>query len=549
MTNSAWSRRIFLFLLLCVPLVPAARAQSGAARSSFFDYLKAQAEKTGNLYLIEGEPARTIVAEPTQSDGKNAKEAVSLQDMATRYGYRAETLPSGIVIFHKTYYDEYDLPSVTLEEWVAASRDIAAIVSAVSPHLDPSTDTGHPIADSILQTFSASQLAALQRGKTEIETRGKNAPPMTDKTAQESGLPVARLNAAQKAGVWQAARFIYVQNSLRDTERTFAALLVLTGENQTQTNFVFDQVNGLRLFGYTTKTRDKAAFVALSKPYQFVTRLDGGTYPHLNDKKDFLVPPTSDPTDPVQKNDAAVPAALPAALSLKELVERLNAEKTADKPLFVSDILAAKRVSVAGNLSRKTPLDVIRAVSTVFGLRVVNAADQITLTRPRARITSDPAQTRSAIDAVLPLPFLNAYTRTIRTDDPASQAVPLPGGGSIKTEAVSVGVRWAALRRLRTTVEQKINASPHHLVPLADLDAPEKEAFATVLMSYCIKSLAEFTKKPVPLYITDFNQTVLTGALERGRDNKQWLTLFMGRRLANGTLVQEGGFSSATDLP
>ena len=513
-----------------------ASPQTKPAAPPFFDYLTRQA-KNASVYFVEGEPARYIV-----TDDAEAARSRSLPDEAARYGYQTETLPSGIVVFHKTYYDEGDLPSVTVEEWRAAVKDMRAIINAVSPHMDMSSPRIH-LADGIINSFTPQQIAAMERGRDEIDQRqqAKKPPAVTEAMVQQNGLPVSALNAQQKAEVWRIVRFLSVQNALVEAERGFLKSEVILDE--TTPVFMFQKIEGVGLFGYEIKrlSDTEAHFVSLSYPYQFSGSLDG-TMPTLytKAKKEFMVPLQNDPTAPSKIVDDTNAK----AITLEELVALLNARSASDKPVVLSQELAAKRITFVGELARVSTLDAVRAVASVYGLRVVNAADQITLTRPRARITSDPAQLSAALEEVIPLPFLHGYYRIGQDDDPATKKIKLASGPNISSDKEVTGLRWAAVRRLRQTVGQKIKAASDNRVPLSGLDAKEKEAFATILMSYSLKSLADFIKLPTPAYVTNFNNTVLVGSSGKGSDGKPWLTFFLAQRLSSGSLVQESGFSS-----
>ena len=508
--------------------------------SPFFLFLKQQAQKNGTVYLVEGEPALVPVSEKAEAD---TKPPTSLQEWATAYGYRAEALPSGIVVFHKTYYDERDLPSVTLAEWQAAVKDMKAIINAASPHVTMPPGKTDSMAQGIMDTFTPAQLAAMRRGQAEVEQRqsGK-APTVTDTMRRDNGVSVSALSPSQKAAVWQAARFIYVQNSLVDAERGFIQSETVLAGNPV---FKFHDMNGVRLFGYEIKSPGgkEARFVSLSNPYQFMSSPDGIRPLRGRDKDTFLVPVQNDPTVPSTKNTQSI---LPLAIPLKDLVRRLNIQDTTTsaKPITVDDELGAKRITVAGNLAKANPLNVVRAVASVYGLRVVNSANQIVLTRPRVRTTDDPARVGDALEEVMPLPFLNAYHRIIRKDDPVVQGITLSKGMQVTSEKVSAGLRWASIRRIRETISQKIEKSATKEVSLADFDDVEKEAFATILMSYGLKSLVGFAATPAPAFITDFDTTIVIGSVELGRKGEPWLTVFLGQRVSDGSLVQESGFSS-----
>ena len=472
-----------------------------------------------------------------ETTGSADIENLSLSDVAARYGYRAETLPSGIVVLRKTYYDENDLPSVTLAEWLAAVKDIKALINAVSPHIGPLNSKTYPLFEGIKNTFTSEQFAAMQRGAAEVTAQqGKNARPVSSEAADKNGVRVANLSPAQKNEVWRVARYFYLQSPLQNGQNNL---------NQSETllkSGVFFTSRG-GVFGFSAEASEAAQnnplFVGLSNPYQMPTTLQGEAAP-LTEGATFIVP-ANDPTAPLPLKNLVTSL----SVTLKQLSEQIQSNVAAGPKIMVSDALAAKRVSVAGNISRPSAGEVARAIAALYGLRVVNTQNQITIMRPRVRLTNDPAQLPTALEEMMPRPFLNAWNRTIAPNDPASRQVTLPNGTVFETNAAVTGLKWAAVRRLRQTVEPKISHAPTQEVKLSECDDREKEAFVAVLMSFVVEEMTDFIKRPVPSYITDFDQTVLVGGISQGDDKRRWFSFFLGQRMPDGSLGQGGdGFST-----
>ena len=549
MTTSKWARSFVIASLGLVsftkpgdafsaPPAPTVKQITPAPQkpnpSPFFEFLKQQAKKNGTVYLVEGEPAQQTVE--TGAGGADANSG-SLQEVAVRYGYQAETLPSGIIVFHKTYYGEAGLPSVTLDEWLAAVKDMKAIINAVSPHIPPLNNTTYPVSEGIKSTFTPAQFAAMQRGMAEVEAQAKNVTPMPPQVADENGLLVANLSGAQKKEVWRVARYFYLQAPLQNAQDNLIYSEALAKAGAVS----FASRNGV--FGFEVNlgeaVQGEARFVSLSNPYQITSTLQGQAVTR-KEGATFIVP-ANDPTTPLPIKSSGPPL----FITLKRLGQIMQNNSAAGQQIVVSDALAAKRVSVAGDISKPSVVDVFKAVAALYGLRVVQTTKQIALLRPRARITDDPAQLLRALEEMMPRPFLNAFDRTIRPDDPALRKVDLPNGTVFETNVAVAGLKWAAVRRLRQTLEAKINRAPTKSVPLAECDEDEKEAFATVLMAFSLDDLANFIKRPAPAYITQFDQTVLIGGISQGTDGRRWLSFFMGRRMPDGTLAQGGdGFAA-----
>jgi hypothetical protein len=270
--------------------------------------------------------------------------------------------------------------------------------------------------------------------------------------------------------------------------------------------------------------------------------------------EDFSSPKPTDP-DPTDPAPASVQADTAAALTLADAVAVLNARPGSMVHADVDAAVAAKPVTLAGT-DNASANEVLHALANVYGLRLADAlpGSSIKITLPDVAPPSDLAALPLSLRQALPEPLVRAahmdrmvaaeqefddfwmLPRDSKPSIPASSASGVEetsaeleraiqqrkraisgnadyraGLARIKqAQATLPMLRLAAIRRLRTLVEPKLQAKPDG-VAFAALGESEHEIVATIFLIESTQVLAELPIQPVPATVLHFDQSVLGG--------------------------------------
>jgi hypothetical protein len=172
---------VFIPLLLATLLVSLPRfvfaAQDGLVVSPqpdpsvpFSSALRAISDQSKVTFVIEGFPIKSAL--PT-GDADKTKGDLSVEEAVNRiareYDYTVvPPLRNGdrekrIFVLKKRYSSPYDLPGVTLEEYVLAMNDISRVLKAHLPQ--PAWTTNLDFARTFLRTLSSEQKQILEKGE------------------------------------------------------------------------------------------------------------------------------------------------------------------------------------------------------------------------------------------------------------------------------------------------------------------------------------------------------------------------------------------------
>jgi hypothetical protein len=525
----------------------------------FRDALKAVATQAHVTLVAEGEPLKLTLPKEEVQDFPEGDVALPeiVAKLAAAFDYSAES-QGNVFVLRKRYSDPRDLPGVTLQECALAVQDVMRVASALNPRVPPRRygGTRHPLAGELIATLTPEQLQAMQ----------------------DKELRVADLTPRLQAQVWRIALYYYVQYPMDDAER------VLKRINQiTKTDPVFCQKDayGLqRLFGYEIAAgpQGRSLFLPLSHPNQVRTGSGWIQVMLPPAAKKAPTAPPSDPTDPLPSDATESTGITLENSTLETVTAALSARRDSPAKMVVDAALAAKPITVVGQ--DFTPsTQVLTALADAYGLRVKAEDDgTLRLTRRLFKVATNASDLPEAVRRVFPEPFLRALQGrklAALTSQPPDEARPSDRQRAeqdgdetqpnpMSQEAVIAkrkkqeerlkqiqqirnapyALRNAAVQRLRTIIEPKLKAAPDARVAMSSLGEPERVALANVLMADCLQGIRQLVDQPVPEFIEQFNQTILTGGLRRGDDGKQKFSLFLSFKTPDGRVFQGPGFGN-----
>lgn len=485
--------------------------------TSFQDNLKAISEQANVGFVAEGEPLKAVFTQDAivrLQEGVPLSEAVSI--VANGFDYSVEQRDN-LFVLRKRFSLPEDLPVITLQEALLSLRNIVRLSSPYNPKFTEMTNKAYPPAAYMMSSLTPQQMRSLA-----------------------AGIPVSSFGPQQRAEVWRIARYFYVQHPIQEVEATYQDLKTI---NQQDPVFCWTERNELRVFGYETFQGPKSEpfHASLSHWGQFYSGRGRimYSYPTTNGKR--VVPP--DPTEPFAPKSGQASSEVPVAATLAQLAVGLNQRSDAKETMAVEEGLATKTAIVVGD-NHATPNQVLRALAAVYGLRVLTRKEgELLLTWPRGVAAGNIRVLKSALLQSFPDPMRRAFSA--RLPDPKSEALPLPPD----YRSVSLLLRNAAIKRFRTLVEPKVKASKEGRVALSELSDEERNVFAVVILSGCAGALASFADQPVPDYITNFNDVVVTGGLSPGKEGDEKFNLFLSQRTPEGNLNRGVGFGNVDYKP
>lgn len=369
-------------LLLSIPGAAHAQA-SGAATpdlvvhltraqaTRFQDALDALAAQAHVAIVAEGAPLHPALTGKDVPDlPANTPLSTAVTKIAAAYDYSAER-QGGVFVLKKRYTDPEDLPDVTLDECRQSLDDVLRVLDAFNPHLFISIR--EPLSDRLAMDFV------------------KTLTPEQERAMQAKNLHYTDLTPGQQALIVRTILYETVQmqaDGFQGLQDIFA---------QAPKSVIRTQAQGRKgvFLEYTqTERRDPL--------YPNFQRLAWASLTFEAPLADGEAPP---PARPVAQSPPARGA------TLGEVVDGLNAalgRKAQEAPMAVEAALRAKPVTAAG-LGNAAPLDALRALAAVYGLRI-GASDRGGPLLERASSSAPRAlpDLPQALRAALPAPLLRA---------------------------------------------------------------------------------------------------------------------------------------------
>jgi len=442
--------------------------------------------------------------------------ASALSNLAAAYDYDA-SYRYGVWRLTKRYTDPSDLPEVTQDECIQAMQDV---VKVMQPY---ATDATWPAKRDALDGLIPQIAASLN--------------PDQIQALQKNDLPLSSLNSDQQALAWKFALYFYDQKALNEAHNTLGTL-------QSAVNPAVGQgtvAGKYSLFGYQiTSISAKVTFVPFART---LTVSADGSYA---DPSGFALPVMS-------RQAGLEPASQSGLTTLEGEAEALNKRGA---HIEVDAALQSKPIYIVGD-SYATPEQVLDAMAAVYGLNIYKHDDGIMqLRRPLWQMPANITGLGDAVWHVLPAPLLRAIHKGEPTKpvDQATLSNPsIPDTQILQqmqgNRALPSQIHQAALLKLRQDVaryhmEHK-KADP---VPLSALSEADREAFAVVLMTDFLHSALEEYDRPIPFYLTDFNQLVLRGGPYESPDNRSHWKFALNFALPDGNGGMQDG-PAMFDMP
>lgn len=466
------------------------------------DALTALSEQGHFAIVAEGVPLHPTLPKdkaPDIADGVPLERAIA--KVADAYDYNVERRDH-VLMLKKRYTDHEDLPSVTLDECRQSLDNVLRVLDPFNPHLL----LNGPIDVGLVQDFT------------------NTLTPQQEQAMQAKTLHYGDLSPDQQALIMRTVLYETVQFPARDVRRVqdvFAKLPTgSVGPIPYQPNGVYGrnglQLNYLRPIEYGPQTGQ------LGPTWCALT---GADVPGNRDAPTLSPRSKSDPFAPL-------------GTTLEAVVAGLNARadrKPTEAPCDVEAPLRAKPVTVAG-LGLATPIEVLRALASVYGLRI-GVADKggPLLERASARVPAEVAGLPEAIRRALPEPLLRALHDGDATPPAFVPPPTLPPGATLAEKTATfqkwrqeldslsasrrqikmrlINMQAEAARRLQEVVQPKLRqAKPGAGVPVSSLDATTRDDIGLLLMIGAGANLQDEFLKPGQEWMTaDYNQMLVWG--------------------------------------
>ena len=538
----------------------------------FHQAVMALAEQGHVAVVAEGVPLHPhlSVQEAAKLEGP-----LSLDDavkaVANAYDYSSQR-EGNVYVLKKRYSDPDDLSVLTpaecshalaLLQQVAEPFNSHSLVTKIQflappgPHLRrDQVRILDPPVDAFVASLTADQKADMEKNK----------------------LFVSSLSQPQKALARQIRLALYVQTPMD----LIALLLPLSEQARQSAIFCWQNTpSAQHVFGYALleKRGDQSVlrFHALS---------------HSTGSEDFnsysfdTQPAGPDPTDPGSISHQPETG---AAQTLADAIASLNARSGGAIHANVDPAVAAKPVTIAG-AGNASAGQILQALADVYGLRLVNSTPggpaTSTLTLPDILPPSELAELPSSLRQAFPEPFARAthldkivadeqqfynFWQTPRYPKHSGQ-VPSPSGaeetpaeleqamlqrkrensGNVEfnaglehieqAKATLSALRNAAIRRLRTLIEPKLQAHPNGIA-ISDLGEQEHDALATIFLVEAAQAAGDLITQKVPDTALHFDQAVLSGGIHEDAQPPVFEVQFHIPNPAGGLEIDGGGIS------
>lgn len=424
--------------------------------TSFSTAINAIAQQGHVAIVAEGTPFQPTLdknAAPSLAGGVTASTAIST--IAPAYDYNVKQ-QHGVFVLTKRYTHSSDIPSLTLAECQKSAQNAIRVLETFNPHYPTSIhrDNYRDQINAFVQTLSPEQ-------KQEM---------------QDKALYYRTLTPDQQNMLQTFILFEYVQMPLMPVRDTFNSL-----QYAPKADLVYGDNKG-----------HSGIFILLLNPDDPATLI----YRQVSDEAAATLPPVYAQAQAMQ------------AQTLGQIVATL-------KPIdgiapAVESALARKLVTTAG-LMNAAPMDVLRALETIYGLRigVSNTGGNELEMRP-ALLPQNLEQIGEDLWAAMPRPLQRIMHLTLTGQPEETPASDTTSAGSMpqwqimqnqmeqhdRQLALPRNVRLAAEAQLKMEVLPLLQkAGPKAKLPVASLPPAARDALAAALMCETFKELG-FTYSP-----------------------------------------------------
>ena len=526
---------------------------------SFSTAIAALVTQLHAAFVVEGSPLHMRLSDKAVPDiSKGQPATIAVKAIANAYGYDVERRDQ-VFILEKRYDNPNDLPPVTLEECEQVLKNCQGIATPYSPkvqtnkviniynaHLRQET---YRVYDPFVNDFALSLSAAQLQGMHEQE------------------LLVSSLSPAQQALVHRVALYFYVQGPLETLDTSVVRLQQLDQEAVFHWGTLGSEQH---LFGYDLYTRrgNSVYFTALSGTFATSTTLETVHF-YSTSPSSSIVP--DDPTTPTP-SDADTSDA--SQETLATVIASLNAHPSNGVHFSVSPFIQAMPATVAG-IENTSPEQIMEALSAVYGLRLTGSDTKTEeLALPLVSHPADVTGVSDAVRAALPGSLLRAFhlnealAVSIHLFNPSTVdkvSGPLDAEHSASTGAANEveetpaqlqaaiaerkdrlfsnqtiqplleqqrrfrdlpkAIRLAAIRRLRSLAEPKIETASPKQVPIASLGQAGRSALALVLMADCLSEIHPLVSRQAPGYVRNLGSSTVSGGLDKTQTDEPIFTL------------------------
>ena len=574
---------VFLFIPLHLAMRLTAHAQTTRATAPSYTSSLSEvksafenaAQKAHVAFIVEGEPYKKTLTAKEAESLEAAQNTVSPEDFAAQvalaYDYKVmgQTSPS-VFVLHKRYTNPDDLPYVSLAEVRVVFNDIGRLYQGFLPPGITSASFPNANMFAFADSLYPEQIKALEDEKR--------------------GILVKDLSQTQRDQIFCIPLDMVIQGPYSTIRKLQAQTEGLLGPSASvgrawsnEGVFKEGQAETRLRFGYVIPNPNSTS--RYLRPLNIpAISLKGQETSELTPIATFF----SDDNDPTNPNAAAATLPIEPRLSipLREAVQQLQARaKNAKNPVAIDDEIANHPVFLI-NPKAAAPEDLVQSLPSVYGFVLTTKSDgSRRLSRGRFPKAKTIADIQLSLQALLPASFTRALNwrdpleteRRMREIDQrlmlmgvwistpmtAKQTEALDAPQKKEAEALQKewaelskhketlhspeALRWAAIRFLRSRVEPRLHAGKPSVMPLRLLGEEEKAALADVLLTDLWLTKKAFFTAPLPVFITDFDNTIVTGHLANvpnasGADTsakqRQSFGVTFHRKTADGTMTR-----------
>ncbi len=538
-------------------------------------------------FIVEAVPRQRRSDENLQTMPAGPQPETAVQWLARAHDYTAER-SGNCFILRKKYTQLDEVPAVTLAECRQALSDMNILMAQFSPNFEAHLVNGRMYHD-VGQVYRKFLLSLSPRQKQQMKGAVQGSL-IVSPVMKEEALAVADLLPEQKQWLWQMAMHWYVQ---RPQVPIVATAQEIDNMNRNGAAFISIQPFERKLWGYESKV---FGLGAQPDTYYFWTideqgfRGSGGWVEGWRLPPTFHVTPTylkslgskRAPTSRTRpdwlKRFHTLPTSPPSASSVtwgKErsvqtiggVAEYLNHKNDAKKTAFIVDkALAAKPVTLVGE-EFITPVEMFRALASLYDLRVVRLPEQpLRLTRKALPRLKELSQLPQAVWNLYPAPLRRVFriedidpehtAQQAREDEKALARLresraellsPEEQNQRDLLEAKQAGslpevsaIGEAMGQYLHKLLKPRTGSAADGVVLLSEMYPEEEAAFACYLMALTRRDCRGFTATELPSYIEKFSQFHISGALGVGGKPEQFSITFAAPN-PGGEMVGGGG--------
>lgn len=506
--------------------------------TTFKSLLTQVSDKFHITIIAEDQPLKpdipTVKArEIVDMSGQNRTASVAVKAIAEAFDYSIQKQNKNVFLLQKRFSAPSDLPCITLEEWNASVKDVVSVAEAFSPKFEGEI-IDDPRTKIFAQSLSADQLSSLKT---------------------KEGLSVQSMSDEQRRFVHELCLSFYIEDPLQDL-----AYNLRQGECITNAKTHFGWFNRFkqRLFGYTgpLKWHVKNHVFVQEDYFRPLNHLSGFSFqPNGNFGVKSPVTPakgteqtpgitfTSDTSEvdesKLEEEDrdfVRVSETLGTIISkLNQLRSAGQKDVTANMILSVDQGLAEKRLTLVGT-QYTSPFTVFQSIADIYGVRIHTKPEQNerVLVRFRPQPATNLMGLRSFIRRAMPDPFLRFAQFKSFTQEKGVWMRPKMASRNTLTQW-----RVAATKRLRSTLETRLEEGKKEQLAFPELLDSERIALANLQMSFHADSFLYFLgDDEIQACIGQPETVVMTGGLLIDESGKKIFSMLINTKLPDGSLQQ-----------